>query len=130
MVTAPPPIGNIPVTGVTLDQLRASIKHVVIIMQENRSFDNYFGTYPGPDGIPMQNGVPTVCAPDPTSGQCVKPYHDPNTGQDAPHSTADAAADINGGKMDGFIQQEGGRSRPAKRPPFPTCAITWGRRRP
>ncbi len=24
------------------------IKHVVVIMQENRSFDSYFGTYPGP----------------------------------------------------------------------------------
>ena len=28
------------------------IKHVVVIMQENRSFDTYFGTYPGADGIP------------------------------------------------------------------------------
>ena len=27
------------------------IKHVIVIMQENRSFDNYFGTYPGADGI-------------------------------------------------------------------------------
>jgi phospholipase C len=31
------------------------IQHVVIIMQENRSFDNYFGTYPGADNIPMKN---------------------------------------------------------------------------
>jgi phospholipase C len=23
------------------------IKHIVVIMQENRSFDNYFGSYPG-----------------------------------------------------------------------------------
>jgi hypothetical protein len=30
----------------------AKIKHVVVIMQENRSFDTYFGTYPGADGIP------------------------------------------------------------------------------
>ena len=35
------------------------IKHVIIIMQENRSFDSYFGTYPGADGIPTRNGVPT-----------------------------------------------------------------------
>ena len=28
------------------------IKHVVIIMQENRSFDEYFGTYPGVEGFP------------------------------------------------------------------------------
>src|SRR5947207_15938903 len=41
------------------------IKHVVVIMQENRSFDTYFGTYPGANGIPMQNGVPTVCVHDP-----------------------------------------------------------------
>ena len=28
------------------------INHVIWIIQENRSFDNYFGTYPGADGIP------------------------------------------------------------------------------
>ena len=28
------------------------IKHVIVIMQENRSFDHYFGTYPGADGFP------------------------------------------------------------------------------
>ena len=32
------------------------IKHVIVIMQENRSFDSYFGTYPGADGIPMKDG--------------------------------------------------------------------------
>ena len=52
------------------------IKHVVIIMQENRSFDSYFGTYPGADGIPMNDGVPVVCVPDPQTGQCVAPFHD------------------------------------------------------
>ncbi len=40
------------------------IKHVIVILQENRSFDSYFGTYPGADGIPMKNGQPTVCVPD------------------------------------------------------------------
>src|SRR2546428_7194608 len=47
------------------------IQHVVIILQENRSFDSYFGTFPGADGIPMQNGVPAVCVPDPELGGCV-----------------------------------------------------------
>jgi len=28
------------------------IEHVIVLMQEGHSFDNYFGTYPGPDGIP------------------------------------------------------------------------------
>ncbi|HEV7167507.1 MAG TPA: alkaline phosphatase family protein, partial [Micrococcaceae bacterium] len=82
------------------------IKHVVIIMQENRSFDSYFGTFPGADGIAMHDGVPTVCLPDPARGTCVKPYHDPadrNSG--GPHSQSNAEADVNGGKMDGFIGQ-------------------------
>jgi phospholipase C len=82
------------------------IQHVIIIMQENRSFDTYFGTYPGADGIPMQNSVPTVCVPDPVAGQCVKPYHnvhDRNGG--GPHGVGSTHADIDGGKMDGFIEQ-------------------------
>jgi len=37
-----------------------AIRRVVIIMQENRSFDSYFGTYPGADGIPGLGGNPGV----------------------------------------------------------------------
>jgi phospholipase C len=36
------------------------IEHVVVIMQENRSFDSYFGTFPGADGIPAANGRFTI----------------------------------------------------------------------
>src|SRR6266849_5756906 len=32
------------------------IEHVVVIMQENRSFDHYFGTFPGADGLPRRSG--------------------------------------------------------------------------
>ncbi len=84
----------------------SKIQHVVVIMQENRSFDSYFGTYPGADGIPMQDGTPTACIPDPAHGDCVRPYYDPedkNSG--GPHGQSNAAADIDGGKMDGFIAQ-------------------------
>jgi phospholipase C len=82
------------------------IQHIVIIMQENRSFDSYFGTFPGADGIPVQNGVPTVCIPDPQNGQCVKPFHDSqDKNYGGPHGSVDAAHDVDGGKMDGFIQQ-------------------------
>ena len=63
------PIGPVaaqqPATGIQ------KIQHVVIIMQENRSFDSYFGTYPGADGIPAG-----VCLPDPVNGGCLTPYHD------------------------------------------------------
>src|SRR5579884_4035283 len=52
------------------------IKHVVVIMQENRSFDSYFGTYPGADGIPMKNGRPTACLSGPGIKTCQRPFHD------------------------------------------------------
>ena len=82
------------------------IQHIVVIMQENRSFDSYFGTFPGADGIPMQDGVPTVCVPDPRNGQCVKPFHDiQDKNYGGPHGSDEATHDIDGGKMDGFITQ-------------------------
>jgi phospholipase C len=81
------------------------IKHVVIIMQENRSFDHYFGTYPGADGIPMKSGVPTACNPNP-NGSCVRPFRDTaDTNLGGPHSHANAVGAIDGGKMDGFVSQ-------------------------
>ena len=81
------------------------IRHVVIIMQENRSFDSYFGTYPGADGIPGLAGNPGTlpCLPDPTTHGCVSPYHDTsNRNFGGPHDHIDAVRDVNGGKMNGF----------------------------
>ncbi len=93
-------------TPADLAMAQSKIKHVVIIMQENRSFDSYFGTYPGADGIPSQNGVFTVCVNDPKLGKCVQPFHDPaNKNLGGPHGQTNAVADIDGGKMDGFIAQ-------------------------
>jgi phospholipase C len=81
------------------------IKHVIIVMQENRSFDSYFGTYPGADGIPVRAGVPTVCVPDPVGG-CTRPYHDiHDVNGGGPHSYGSAVADVAGGKMSGFIRK-------------------------
>ena len=99
------------------------IQHVVVIMQENRSFDSYFGTYPGADGIPMQNGVPTVCVNDPRTGQCVKPYHDSNDiNGGGPHDENAATADINGGKMNGFIAEAEKGKKGCVDPTNPNCS--------
>jgi phospholipase C len=92
------------------------IKHVVIIMQENRSFDQYFGTYPGADGIPGVAGNPGTepCEPDPVNGGCVMPFHDTSDkNYGGPHGQSNAAADMDcanfaarsGCKMDGFVGQ-------------------------
>src|ERR1700716_2048758 len=68
------------------------IQHVVMIMQENRSYDTYFGTYPGGKGIP-----PGVCLPDPAHGGCVKPFYN-GEAQNAggPHGSAAATNDVDG----------------------------------
>ncbi|HVR11849.1 MAG TPA: alkaline phosphatase family protein [Thermoanaerobaculia bacterium] len=98
------------------------IQHIVIIMQENRSFDSYFGTFPGADGIPMSNGVPTVCVPDPKAGQCVAPFHDTaDLNQGGPHAAAAAAADIDSGRMDGFIAQAESAKSGCTDPNDPAC---------
>jgi phospholipase C len=102
------------------------IRHVVVIMQENRSFDSYFGTYPGADGIPMKDGVPTVCNPDPRTKECVKPYHDTsNRNAGGPHDTIDAIRDIDHGKMDGFqAQARKGRFLACHSVDNPGCSLT------
>jgi phospholipase C len=80
------------------------VKHIVIIMQENRSFDSYFGTFPGADGIPMANGIPTVCSPDPRTGGCIRPYHDPaDRNEGGPHDLPAATRDMAHGRMNGFV---------------------------
>src|SRR6478672_7807437 len=83
------------------------IKHIIMIMQENRSFDHYFGTFPGADGIEMlPNGQPKACVPNPKLRHCQRPYvdhRDNNAG--GPHSARSYVKQINGGKMDGFAKQ-------------------------
>ena len=99
------------------------IRHIIIIMQENRSFDSYFGTYPGADGIPMADGKPTVCVPDPRTGQCMPPFHDAaDINGGGPHGAPNAVADIDGGKMDGFIAQAENGARGCSDPNNPVCS--------
>jgi phospholipase C len=90
------------------------IRHVVVIMQENRSFDSYFGTFPGADGLPARDGRFTMCVNDPRSGTCAYPYHDPGqVNGGAQHNADSAKADIDSGQMDGFVataERPGGRA--------------------
>jgi phospholipase C len=98
------------------------IKHVIVIMQENRSFDTYFGTFPGADGIPMENGQPAACVPDPANGGCVKPFVDHNDRNGGgPHLAAAATADIDSGKMDGFVKEAEFGKKACSDPTNPAC---------
>jgi len=75
--------------------------HVVITMQDNRSFDHDLGMCPGADRIPAGGGVPG-----PENGSCVKPFHDSaDLNYGGPHSAYNATADVDGGRMDGFVGQ-------------------------
>lgn len=51
----------------------SKIQHLIFIVQENHSFDNYFGTYPGANGVPLSLTVPID--PNQTSLGYVKPFH-------------------------------------------------------
>jgi phospholipase C len=83
-----------------------NLDHLIFIVQENRSFDHYFGTFPGADGIEMgPDGTPKACIPDPKLRSCVRPYHSSdliNLG--GPHNHAASLVSVNGGRMDGFIR--------------------------
>ena len=89
------------------------IQHVVVLMQENHTFDNYFGTYPGADGIPAG-----VCMPrDPAnpSAGCVTSYHLPSHRTiDLSHGTDVAGIALNGGKLDGFVYAQNKRNLPGE----------------
>jgi phospholipase C len=80
------------------------IRHVVVIMQENRSFDSYFGTYPRANGIPglAGNSGKLPCLPYPGQ-RCLRPFHDRmDENHGGPHATGNAFTDIHGGLMNGF----------------------------
>ena len=85
----------------------SQIKNIVVVLQENHTFDNYFGTFPKAEGIGGRN----ICLPEsPGLANCISPYHDSNlTPVDMNHNWASAHRDYDGGEMDGFVYSEGNR---------------------
>jgi len=96
--------------GPTVRRARAAgpadtpLKHVVISMQENRSFDHYFGYAPwiGPWGPPAGYTQPDG------AGGTVAPYRFESLGTpDVPHWWGAVHEQWNGGAMDGFYTNAG-----------------------
>jgi phospholipase C len=86
------------------DRTTTPIKHIVSLMQENHTYDNYFGTYPKGNGIP--HGVCMPVAPSRPSRGCIKPFHIGDNGivpRDLDHSEATSRRQLNGGRMNGFV---------------------------
>jgi phospholipase C len=82
------------------------LDHLIFIVQENRSFDHYFGTFPGADGLPTgPDGRPRACVPDPVLGHPSCTYHDRQVWHlGGPHNWRSSSADVDGGSMDGFVR--------------------------
>ena len=80
------------------------IKHFVYIIQENISFDHYFGTYPGANGIPK--GVKFAYQPGQPAEVAPFHLHETKLPHDLNHSWQAAHVSANGGKMDGFLWGE------------------------
>jgi phospholipase C len=82
------------------------VQHIVVVMQENHSFDNYFGRLPAL-GQPDADGLPGDAAnPDPTNpgGPAIAAFHADGACavSDLDHSWNGTHLSINGGRMDGF----------------------------
>ncbi len=72
----------------------SSLQHFVFIVKENRSFDNYFGTFPG------ANGATTGMI---STGQVIPLGHTPDQlPRDFCHSWGCTLADVDNGRMDKF----------------------------
>src|SRR6185295_20330356 len=82
------------------------INHIVVIMQENHSFDNYFGQLNQPQfyGAEVDGVSTSMCNPD-AAGRRVLAYHERNLCvADPGHSWNAQHLGWNGGKMDGFVR--------------------------
>src|SRR5258708_3663902 len=93
------------------------VEHIVIMMQENRSFDHYFGTLRGvrgfgdPRAVQLHTGNPVWYQPN--GGSYVLPFHPgaPNLGlqflEDLAHDWTTTHAALNEGNNDQWVPQKG-----------------------
>ncbi len=78
------------------------IEHFIVVMQQNHTFDNYFGTYPGANGLPKDVCIPNSLAN--VKESCVAPYKITNEPiSDLSHSDVIFGKQFQNGKMNGFV---------------------------
>lgn len=95
------------------------IKHIVFFIKENRTFDNYFGTYPG------ANGATTATD---SQGHVVPLHHEADQIPDIDHSSEGARMAWDNGKMDKFdllhSSKVKGGPTPVPNPPYTNNSLT------
>ena len=94
-----------------VSNLRSHIKHVVIVIQENRSFDNFFKDFPGADTVDA--GM---------SAHGPVPLHpvDLDLPVDVDHQHKAFVQEYDGGKMDGWLRVD---TLPRQNPEFPYAYV-------
>ncbi len=82
---------------------KTPIQHLIVLMQENHTFDNYFGTYPGADGFTADTCVP-VNPFEVSKTECVEPFRIGDLPiENLDHSRQTFRLQYNEGRMNGFI---------------------------
>jgi phospholipase C len=81
---------------------KTPIRHLVVLMQENHTFDNYFGTYPGAEGLTPDIWMP-VDPQNPGAGSVQPFYLGKRTITDLSHSTSTFYDQYAEGDMNGFV---------------------------
>ena len=112
--------GAAPTGSTTTDALtaRSAIRHLVVIVQENHSFDSYFGTwcaapaYSNPSCTAGASCCEAAPAQDPGSGAPARALTDAENADFSPdHSQACEKTEIDAGRMDGFVAASCGNRR-------------------
>jgi len=81
------------------------IDHIVVLMQENHSFDSYFGRLPAL-GHPDVDGLPADASNPDSTGTLVHPFHQSRYCTiDTEHSWTGSHLEFNRGQNDGFVSQ-------------------------
>ena len=88
-----------------LELARIPIRHVIVAMKENRSFDPLFGKLHD-QGQPGVDALPTTFANPDANGKLVWPFHEITTCVpfDPGHQSASVKACVNRSKIDGFLR--------------------------
>jgi phospholipase C len=90
----------------------AAIEHIVVLMMENHSYDNYLGTLRRADGLPRGADDRPLAVNHDATGSPVHSFHLASTCQQKtkPSQTwNDSHIQFNGGRNDGFVRSASGR---------------------
>ncbi len=107
LVAAPAALGGAALQPSVEALVRANVRYVFVIYQENRAFDHYFGTFPGANGIYGHGGVPGFRQYNPVSKRWTQAFRMTTPDLGLENNARDIVeTGIDGGRMAGFVRAE------------------------